>query len=455
MATINFELSRQKDKTTQKSQILVRVSISRSFRVGGKTGLFINSKDWDAKSMYVRKISRIESRSKQQELEDLRVKLDRLKEHIGQAIIDTKDFDQMTDKTDKQDWIEYVIATYYDPAYKLSKVKNLTFKEFAEIYCNVRSKEEEWPLAKKVHKDQWKKWNHPSYDKLSAVQTQINRMNDQLRMDDITGATLDEYQVFLIKNGYKNSTVENHVSYLKQILTWANEKGYLKHGNDVVNHNTPSLKLAPKKAVIFLKWDEFEKMYNYKFPEDKKHLELTRDRFCFCCLTSLRHSDLDILRRANMDNPEDPTKISFVSKKTNDGLTIFLVPEAVALYKKYLNIPTDGLAFPKKSNQKMNENLKVIAKMLGFTREVEVMQYCGKKPVYRAAPLYEMIGTHAARRTFVVHALEEGMSPEMVMTFTGHTDYNTMKPYVAMTDKKRKNVLLDSFRMGEKCPEML
>ena len=90
MATINFELSRQKDKTTQKSQILVRVSISRSFRVGGKTGLFINSKDWDAKAMYVRKISRIESRSKQQELEDLRVKLDRLKEHIGQAIIDTK-----------------------------------------------------------------------------------------------------------------------------------------------------------------------------------------------------------------------------------------------------------------------------------------------------------------------------------------------------------------------------
>ena len=63
-----------------------------------------------------------------------------------------------------------------------------------------------------------------------------------------------------------------------------------------------------------------------------------------------------------------------------------------------------------------------------------------------------MIGTHAARRTFVVHALEEGMSPEMVMTFTGHTDYNTMKPYVAMTDKKRKNVLLDSFKMGEERP---
>ena len=213
-------------------------------------------------------------------------------------------------------------------------------------------------------------------------------------------------------------------------------------GKEEVSHRTPALKLAPQKAVIFLKWEEFEKLYHYEFPSDKKYLELTRDRFCFCCLTSLRHSDLDILRRANFDDPLEPTKLTFISKKTNDGLTIFLVPEAVELYKKYISIPTGGLAFPKKSNQKMNKNIKEIAKMLGFTREVEVMQYCGKKPIYRTAPLCDVIGTHAARRTFVVHALEEGMSPEMVMTFTGHNDYDTMKPYIALTDKTRQDKTL-------------
>jgi hypothetical protein len=100
----------------------------------------------------------------------------------------------------------------------LQRVKNLTFKEFAKIYCKVRSQEEEWPLAKKSTVNQKKKWEHPSYDKLSAVQTQVNRMNENLKMEDITAATLDEYQAFLIKHGYKNSTVENHVSYFKQIL---------------------------------------------------------------------------------------------------------------------------------------------------------------------------------------------------------------------------------------------
>ena len=447
MATINFELSKMSDKDTGKSQILVRVSISRTFRVGGKTGLFINKKDWDDRMTQVRKLSRIESRDKQEELEDLRAKLDRLKEHIGHCIIETKDFETMTDNKDRQDWMEYAIASFYDPAVKLVKEKNLTFKAFAKIYCEVRSQEEEWPLAVKSSVNQKKKWNHPSFDKLSAVQTQIDKMNSRLKMADITAATLDEYQSFLIKKGYKNSTVENHVSYFKQILKWAYDKGYLKHGQEVMNHTTPALKLAPQKAVIYLKWDEFQKLYNYKFPDNMKHLELTRDRFCFCCLTSLRHSDLDILRRANFDNPTDPTRISFVSKKTNDGLTIFLVPEAIELYKKYISMPTGGLAFPKKSNQKMNKGLKEIAEMLGFTREVEVMQYCGKTPVYRTAPLCEVIGTHAARRTFVVHALEEGMSPEMVMTFTGHSDYDTMKPYIALTDKKRQSALLDSFKM--------
>lgn len=149
-------------------------------------------------------------------------------------------------------------------------------------------------------------------------------------------------------------------------------------GKEEVSHRTPALKLAPQKAVIFLKWEEFEKLYHYEFPSDKKYRELTRDRFCFCCLTSLRHSDLDILRRANFDDPLEPTKLTFISKKTNGGLTIFLVPEAVELHKKYISIPTGCLAFPKKSNQKMNKNIKEIAKMLGFTREVEVMQYCGK-----------------------------------------------------------------------------
>lgn len=116
------------------------------------------------------------------------------------------------------------------------------------------------------------------------------------------------------------------------------------------------------------------------------------------------------------------------------------------IYNKYKDIPTpNGLLFPPKSNQKMNDNLKVIAVMLGFTREISKMQYCGKERVEDTERLCDVIGTHSARRTFVVHALESGMSPQVVMTFTGHEDYDTMKPYIALTDKTRKKCMEDTF----------
>jgi len=79
----------------------------------------------------------------------------------------------------------------------------------------------------------------------------------------------------------------------------ANEKGYLKHGDEVLRHKTPRLEQSKPKAVNFLTWDEFEKLYNYKFSEGEENLELTRDRFCFACVTSLRYSDMVILKTAS------------------------------------------------------------------------------------------------------------------------------------------------------------
>ena len=155
---------------------------------------------------------------------------------------------------------------------------------------------------------------------------------------------------------------------------------------------------------------------------------------------------MEILKKADFDDHDNPTCFSFVSKKTHDELTIFLNKYSKALYQKYKDIPTrDGLMFPPKSNQKMNDNLKVIAEMLGFTRDITKMQFCGKERIDETRRLCDVIGTHSARRTFVVHALEMGWSPQLVMTYTGHEDYDTMKPYIALTDKTRKNMMETNF----------
>ena len=446
MATIIYRLSSKVDKASGKAKIVVDVSVSRTFRVRGNTLLYVRPKDWDEKAQTLRKVSRIAKRETQMELEDLRSKLGRLKDHISRSILETENLEEMTSTEDRQDWITFVIESFYDPCAKLVKYKNLSFQEFAKVYVKIRSEEDGWKKANSSAPNQKKEWDNACYDKLCAVQTQINLMNPDLMMDDITGSTLDEYQKFLVKKGYYNNTIQNHISYFKQILVWANDRGYLKHGKEVVSHKTPKLKINPPQAVNFLKWDEFKRLYEHKFEPGQEHLELTRDRFCFCCATSLRHSDLCILKKSYFDDVDNPTSFSFVSQKTADDLTIFLNDYSKELYLKYKDVPTpDGLLFPPKSNQKMNDQLKEIAKILGFTREVTKMQWNGVDRVIVTEPLCDVIGTHAARRTFVVHALEEGMSPQIVMSFTGHEEYDSLKPYIAITDKTRKNLMTTMF----------
>ena len=128
MSTVNFELSKKVDDKTKKSQILVRVSVSRSFRVGGKTKIFISPKDWDEKKQTLRRTSKVEKVDVQKEVEEKRTLLNNLQEHISKVIIETKDLEKMKTKEDRQEWIDYVIASFYDPCVQLVKEKNLTLE---------------------------------------------------------------------------------------------------------------------------------------------------------------------------------------------------------------------------------------------------------------------------------------------------------------------------------------
>ena len=436
--TIKYELSK-KQEANKKSQILVRISVSRNFRVGCKTGLYISPKDWNDKTNSVRKINKIESADKQQELIQLRDELAKLESHIEKAIIGERGLENMTDKKDRQEWIDFVIESFFNPCVKLTRIKNLTFDQFAKIYVEVRSKEENWKPAKNSHINRKKLWEHPSFDKLSAVQNGIQKMNPKLLMNKITGATLDEYQHFLINEGYINTTIENHIIHFKQILKWAYEKGYLKYGSDVMEHKIKKLKIAKPTAYNYLTWEEFLQFYNCEFDELEKDLELARDRFCFCCATSLRHSDLELLKKSNFDTPDDPSSFSIVSKKTNDALTIYLNEYSKSLYLKYKDRESNnGLLFPKKSNQKMNKCLKKIACRLGITREVSKTEYCGNDRSDITFKICDIIATHTARRTIVVHCAEKGWTEEMIRTYTGHEDFDAMRPYFAIGDKQRQ-----------------
>jgi len=117
------------------------------------------------------------------------------------------------------------------------------------------------------------------------------------------------------------------MGFLKWFLRWSFKKGH--HQNIAYDAFKPKLKTTPKK-VIFLTWDELNKLKDYQIPHDKQYLERVRDVFLFCCFTSLRYSDVRNLKRSDIK----PDHIEVTTVKTADSLIIELNDHSKAFLEK-------------------------------------------------------------------------------------------------------------------------
>ena len=50
-------------------------------------------------------------------------------------------------------------------------------------------------------------------------------------------------------------------------------------------------------------------------------------------------------------------------------------------------------------------------------------------------PKWAVLTTHCGRRTFIVNALRLGVPAEVIMKWTGHSDFKAMRPYVKIVDE--------------------
>ena len=167
-------------------------------------------------------------------------------------------------------------------------------------------------------------------------------------------------------------------------------------------------------------------------------LEKVRDVFCFCCFTSLRYSDVANLRASDIF----PDYISVTTRKTADSIRIELNRYSRAILEKYRDFRIkEGRALPVMSNQKMNGYLKELCELCGINKPVTVTYYKGSERIDEVHPKFELVGTHAGRRTFICNALMMGIPPQVVMKWTGHCDYQSMKPYIDITDRAKADAM--------------
>lgn len=152
----------------------------------------------------------------------------------------------------------------------------------------------------------------------------------------------------------------------------------------------------------------------------------------------MRYSDAANLKQS--DIKEEHIEVNIL--KTTDRLNIDLNSHSKAILEKYKDIHLyENKVFSIISNQKMNDQLKELAEMAGIDETARQTYYIGKKRFDEITPKFSVLSSHAGRRTFICNALAAGISPQVIMKWTGHSDYKAMKPYIDVADEVKVSAM--------------
>lgn len=297
-------------------------------------------------------------------------------------------------------------------------------------------------------------WTPATFTKFASIRSHLYAYNPNLSLANLSENDLQGFVNYLrtikipkspIKEGGKvkkqyqiglrNTTIAKNLAFVRWFLRWAYGRGYY----DGKLHTTWKPKFkgidGNQKEIIHLSWSELIGLYNFEVSKTKQYLERVRDVFCFQCFTSLRYSDVAKLSRSDVRD----TFITVVTQKTSDGLKIELNKYSRAILDKYSAFDFPGeKVLPVISNVKMNEYLKELGELAGINEKQRIVYFMGNKRIEEVHPKFELLTTHCGRRTFIVNALYLGIPAEVVMKWSGHSDYKAMKPYIKIVDELKE-----------------
>lgn len=264
-------------------------------------------------------------------------------------------------------------------------------------------------------------WDYQDKAKYIQAYTQLTSAVPSISPHNIDKETMFALRDWFVKKKYKNRTINKQLIMLKCFFKWINKQEGYSIPQEVLEFST-NLKVL-KKTVTFMHYDELRMFTDIKLSTPR--LERARDMWCFMAYTSLRYSDLRRLNRAHING----NCISMLAEKTDGQLLIPLTEGALKIMSRYEDGP-NGEIFPVVTNQQLNDAIKEAAKEAQIDRIIIDTYYIGQKKIEKPQRFCDIISCHDARRTFVSCSLAMGIPGQVVMKCTGHTNYNTMKPYI-------------------------
>ena len=297
---------------------------------------------------------------------------------------------------------------------------------------------------------------------LKKYQTVINDLrefqkhtNYRVSFDRINDTFLRKYLTYLYgERKVSQNTAEKKVSTLKTMLKHA-KKAKVNVYSDFEDFKVKKV----KTKKVFLNYDELMQLYTCDFSKNSR-LDKVRDIFCFGAFTGLRFSDIMQLKYSHIHRSTERNWIDFTIVKTRQHLRVPLTKYALEIINKYEKITKNSIeaigrednqlfldreVFPRISSQKMNDYIKEAGEEARLYEPFAVTKYIGTKRIDSDHPKYEILSSHAARRTFTTVGMAKGIRAEVLQKILGHAKIQTTMGYGSTSDKHQHDTLIDAW----------
>ncbi len=251
---------------------------------------------------------------------------------------------------------------------------------------------------------------------------------------DFDNIDLDFYYNFLAylkeKYQYSPNTLGKYIQALKTLMNEAtaqdltDSKGYKSSHFKRISVDAENIYLTDLEVRTILAVDL----------SSKPHLERSRDIFMVGCYTGLRYQDIISLNRGSISG----NYINTIQAKTGDRVTIPILPQVLRILEKY--------DYKFKSNTKINMQLKEVCKIAKIDQVVRQKSYVKGVLVDQEFKKYELVSSHAARRSFATNSYQKGIPTATIMKITGHRTEKSFYKYIKLDNKEHADILLKAWQ---------
>jgi integrase len=234
------------------------------------------------------------------------------------------------------------------------------------------------------------------------------------------------------------NTTGSHIKRIKAVMAEATEGGV---NSNMGFKSKYFIKQSEEADTIYLSAAELKDMQALNLSDSPK-LDNVRDLFLIGCYTGLRFSDFSIF------NPKTIVDgfIKITQSKTSDPVVIPIHTVVKGIIAK-----NGGEAPRHVSNQKLNEYLKDIGKLMACLDVLQSKSITkGGKRITTMVKKWELLSSHAARRSFATNEYLAGTPTITIMAITGHKTEKAFLKYIRVTPDEHAKKIKELWRDRER-----